>query len=271
VPDAVVVSLVSASNLLIPYPDPIGGALEFFLLLISYAVTPLEGQRGVRVQNMESDFDFMARLARENGWEMHIDHTKEPQGYILRFQGFLQDYSADITLTWGQSLAEVTPKISTVGQVAGVQTRVWIASIKMEFLIVLAWDFDRAAFDLRIIPAFGGLEEFAAPGGLLTIESGGPAVLPKKLLGELLPRLNNRLTGTGSTVGNLGIKAGQVIDLEGLGDQFSGNYRVTSATHTIDSGGFKTTFDARKEIWFGSIPIPKGIGGLARFNGQRIG
>jgi hypothetical protein len=213
----------------------------------------------------------MARLAKENGWEMHIDHTMEPQGYILRFQGFLQDYTADVSLTWGQSLSEFTPKISTVGQVAGVQTRVWIASIKMEFLIVLTWDFDRAAFDLRIIPAFGGLETFAAPGGLLTIESGGRAVLPKKLLGELLPRLNNRLTGSGSTVGNLAIKAGQVINLEGLGDQFSGNYRVTTATHTIDSAGFKTAFDVRKEIWFGSVPIPKGVGGLARLNGQRIG
>ena len=62
-----------------------------------------------------------------------------------------------------------------------------------------------------------------------------------------------------------------MINLEGLGDQFSGNYRVTTATHTIDSAGFKTAFDVRKEIWFGSVPIPKGVGGLARLNGQRIG
>ena len=95
--------------------------------------------------------------------------------------------------------------------------------------------------------------------------------MPKKLLSELLPRLNNRLTGSGSAVGNLAIKAGRVIDLHGLGDQFSGLYRITSATHTIDGGGFKTAFDARKEVWFGSIPTPKGIGGLARVNGQRIG
>lgn len=270
-PDAVVASLVSASNLLIPYPDPIGGALDFFLLLIAYTITPLDSQRGVRVQDMQSDFDFLSGIARENGWEMHIDHTLEPQGYILRFQGFTQDYSPSVSLTWGSSLSDFTPKFSTVGQVIGVQTRVWIASIKMEFLVVLAWDFDRAAFDLRIIPEFGGISSFLAPGGMLEIESAGPAVLPKKLLGELLPRLNNRLTGSGNAVGNLAIKSGRVIDLKGLGDQFSGLYRITSATHTIDSGGFKTSFEARKEIWFGSIPIPTGVGGLARVNGQRIG
>jgi hypothetical protein len=96
-------------------------------------------------------------------------------------------------------------------------------------------------------------------------------MLPKKLLSELLPRLNNRLTGSGSAVGNLAIGAGKVIDLKGLGEQFSGLYRITSATHSIDSGGFRTSFDARKEIWFGSIPVPKGAGGLLSVNGNRIG
>ena len=79
----------------------------------------------------------------------------------------------------------------------------------------------------------------------------------------MLPRLNNRLTGSGSTIGDPRIKASRVINLDGLGDQFSGLYRITSATHTFDSGGYRTSFQARKEVWFGSIPMPKGAGGLA--------
>jgi hypothetical protein len=31
---------------------------------------------------------------------------------------------------------------------------------------------------------------------------------------------------------------------------------VTSVTHTIDGGGYRTSFEVRKEIWFGSIPLP---------------
>ena len=46
---------------------------------------------------------------------------------------------------------------------------------------------------------------------------------------------------------------------------------MTSATHTIDSSGYRTQFDARKEVWFGSIPVPKGAGGLLRVQGQTIG
>ncbi len=273
-PDPLVASLVSATNLLIPYPDPVGAALSFFTLLMAYAVSPLDAKKGVRLQTQQSDFDFLAEIAKQNGWEMYIDHTLEPQGYILRFQFLIQDYSPSVSLTWGASLADFTPKLTTVGQVLGVQTRIWIPSIKMEFVVVLGWDYDRAAFDLQIFPGFGALDGVVGPAkarSLIKVESVGPATMPKKLLSELLPRLNNRLTGSGNCVGNLAIKAGRVIDLEGLGDQFSGLYRITSATHTIDGGGYKTGFDARKEIWFGSIPTPKGVDGLLRVNGQRVG
>jgi hypothetical protein len=75
------------------------------------------------------------------------------------------------------------------------------------------------------------------------------------LVSELIPRLNERLTASGSTVGDPRIVAGAVLRIEGVGEQFGGLYRVTSATHTLDTGGFTTRFDARKEIWFGSIPL----------------
>ncbi len=45
-----------------------------------------------------------------------------------------------------------------------------------------------------------------------------------------------------------------MVRIEGTGEEFGGLYRATSVTHTIDAGGFRTSFGARKEIWFGSIP-----------------
>ena len=272
-PDPLVADLVAFSNLLIPVVDPAGAALSFLTLLLAYAVDPIEAKKGIRIQNKQSDFDFLSSLAKENGWEMYIDHTAQPQGRVLKFQFLIQDYSPSVNLKWGQSLIEFTPKISTVGQVGGVSARIWIPSIQIEVVIVLSWDFDRAAFNLEIFPNLPGLED--APGvkgseGVLKIEAISPVTAPKQILSELLPRLNNRLTASGSTIGDPRIKASKVIKFDGLGSQFGGLYRVTQATHTIDGGGYRTQFEARKEVWFGSIPIPKDTSGLLRVQGQTI-
>jgi phage protein D len=272
-PDPYVAMLVSGLDLLIPLVDPVGAALSFLTLLVAYAIDPLDAKRAIRFQQGQSDFDFLSGLARENGWEMYIDHTLEPKGYVLRYQFLVQDYSPSIVLKWGEGLMDFTPRLSTVGQVAAVSTRIWISAIKMELVVVLGWDYDRAAFDLMVYPGLGSLEELLGTTkaqSVVKVEATGPATAPKQLLGELLPRLNNRLTASGGTIGDLRIRAGKVIGFEGLGEQFSGLYRVTSATHTVDSGGFRTQFEARKEVWFGSLPLPKGASGLFRLQGQTI-
>jgi hypothetical protein len=270
-PDVVVNSIVSASNLLIPYPDPVGGALSVLMTLATYVVLPSLAQRGVRRQTGQSDFDFLSKISKENGWEMYIDHTMEPRGYILRFQFLIQDYSPSLTLKYGASLMDFTPKLTTVGDIFGVTARVWVDSLGMEFAIAVSWDYDRAAFNLMVYPSFiGDIDSLLGPaagkGKTVSIKPTGFSLAPKYILGELLPRLNNRLTGSGNTIGDLRVKAGRVINLEGLGEQFSGLYRITSATHSFGTGGYKTSFQGRKEVWFGSIPTPKSASGMFRIS-----
>ena len=272
-PDPAVAALVSATNLLIPDLDPVGGALSTLMTLASFIVAPQEAQKSVRKQGGKSDFNFLSAIAKENGWEMYIDHTLEPKGYVLRFQFLIQDYAPSLTLEWGQSLMDFTPRLTTVGDLFGVSARVWIASLQLEFVIVVSWDYDRAAFNLMIYPGLGDLSLLLGGAASKTISikpTGFPNTL-REILTELLPRLNNRLTGSGSTIGNPDIKAGRDINLLGLGIQFSGLYRITSATHTFDGSGYRTSFKVRKEVWFGSIPVPKGPGGLLRVQGQSVG
>jgi phage protein D len=272
-PDEAIAKLVSYTNLLQPSVDQIGGAVSFLALLITYAIDPLEARRSVRIQQQQSDFDFLAGLAKENGWAMFIDHTRDPQGSLLRFQFLLQDYTPSAELRWGGSLLDFPPRISSVGQVLAVSARIWIPVIKTELVVVLGWDYDRAAFDLQVFPGLGDLAAVLGSQkarSVLKVEAAGPATVPRKLLGELLPRLNNRLTGSGTTVGDPRIKAGRVVQLDGLGGQFGGLYRVTSSTHTIDGGGYRTSFDVRKEVWFGSVPLAEGVNGLDRIQGRPI-
>jgi hypothetical protein len=273
-PEVLVAPIVSGVNLLIPALDPVGGALSILMAIATYAVAPQLAQLAVPLQVQQSDFDFLAELSKKNGWEMFIDHTLEPRGRVLRFQSLMQDYAPSLTLKYGASLMDFNPRLTTVGDIFGVAARIWVPTLQTEFVIIVSWDYDRAAFNLSIYPnLIGDLDEILGPaagGKTLSIAPVGfPLTLPK-ILTELLPRLNNRLTGSGSTAGDPRIKAGKVINLQGLGEQFSGLYRITTATHTFDSGGYRTNFEVRKEIWFGSIPVPKGTSGLVRLQGQTI-
>lgn len=271
-PDPVVAAIVSGADLLIPDLDPIGAALSTLMSLASYIAAPQEAQHSVRVQSGQSDFDFLTRIAKDNGWEVYIDHTQDPQGYMLRFQFLLQDYSPSVTLQWGQSLMDFTPRLTTVGDVFGVSARVWISTLQLEFVIVVSWDYDRAAFNLMIYPGLGDISTILGGQASKTISikpTGFPTSL-REILSELLPRLNNRLTGSGSTIGNPAIKPGKIINMVGLGSQFSGLHRVTSTTHTFDGSGYRTTFKTRQEVWFTGIPVPSGPGGLVRVQGQAV-
>ena len=179
--------------------------------LVSYILAPQEAQHSVRTEKGETDFDFLTRISKENGWEVYIDHTLNPQGYVLRFQFLMQDYSPSVTLQWGQSLMDFTPRITTVGDIFGVSARVWISTLQIEFVIVVGWNYDTASFDLMIYPGLGDISTILGEKASQTI-SIKPIGFPtsfRDILTELFPRLNNRLTGTGSTIGNPRLKPGR--------------------------------------------------------------
>ena len=109
---------------------------------------------------------------------MTIDHGLEPKGRVLRFRFLFQDYTPDVTLEWGRSLLTFEPNISHVGQNIGVSMRIWVSSIKTEFVLVLSWDFDRQAFDLKVFPGFGDVGELlggAVAAKTISVGAVGPA------------------------------------------------------------------------------------------------
>jgi hypothetical protein len=212
-------------------------------------------QCAVRKQENESDFDFLGRVAAENGWEMTIDHTGPTGGHTLRFFSPLGKLTPDLTLAYGESLVEFSPRVTSVGQIVSVSAIIWISSIKTRFQVTVGWDWDRASLTIKIMPvvAFMGV----GSDSITFDEPLTPSTAPRKILSTLIPKLNQRLTGSGSTVGNLEIKPGGVIQFLGLGEDFGGYYRVTEVTHTLDGSGFNTRFEVRKEIWFAGIPLPE--------------
>lgn len=271
-PDLAITGIVSGFNGLIPLPDPVGGPLSIVLALATAIAFPSAAQKGVKRQRNVSDFAFLSQIARENGWQMYIDHTAEPRGRILRFQFVIQDPTPALSLAWGESLKEFSPRLTTVGDVFGISARVWVDTLQTEFVIVVSWNFDTASLNLVVFPdAVGPLEDVLgkeAADETISIKPTGYAQAPMQILRELLPRLMNRLTGSGSTIGDLRLKAGRIVELEGLGSDFSGPYRLTSVTHTLDSSGFRSSFQARMEPWFQVVQQVAAAAGNARTAAQ---
>jgi uncharacterized protein len=263
-PDIATAGLLAAENKLIPILDPVGAALSVILggvEMIASAGDPQEMQKLIRKQPGENDFDFLSRIALENGWEMMIDHNGVVGGYKLHFMSPLARLHPDLTFRYGQSLIDFTPKITSVGQIAAVTASIWVSEIKTSFNVTVGWDWDRMSLTLDIRPMLNLIG--AGSTGLSSVslelieEPLTLASAPRVIVGKLLPRLNKRLTGSGSIPGNPDITAGKVLALEGMGIEFGGFYRVTGTRHTIDSNGYITNFEVRKEIWFDSIPLPQ--------------
>lgn len=258
IPDLATASLTALENLLIPIVDPVGAALSILLGGIEAASSisdPGGAQKFIRKQASESDYDFLMKLAKENGWEMIVDHGGPLGGHMLHFFSPLDHLDADVELAYGSSIIDFAPRISNVGQILSVSGAVWVAPIKLSFNIVLGWDWDRMALTLVIYPGLAMVPDLV-PTDHLIKDPLTLATAPRRLIAELIPKLNKRITASGHVLGDPTIRGGSVLKITGTGEQFGGLWRVTEATHTIDGGGYHTHFEARKEIWFGSIPPP---------------
>jgi phage protein D len=258
--DPMIARLVAAENAMTAAIDPITAALSVFLtgaeaVSAGFAAAPGQLQKLVRRQTSESDADFLARIAKENGWELLVDHSGPAGGHSLRFLSPLGRLSPENSLTYGTNLVDFSARTSTAGQIASVTTNVWVSEIQTTFAISVGWDWDAAALTLEISPHVGTRVQPAATSRIVD-KPLTPATAPRVLVRDLLPRLYGRLTGSGTAVGDTGIHPGSVIEIKNLGTEFGGLYRVTSVTHTVDSGGFRTGFEVRKEPWFERATAP---------------
>jgi phage protein D len=69
----------------------------------------------------------------------------------------------------------------------------------------------------------------------------------QKALGVMRNQQKLMVTAKGKTIGLPDLRAGKYVELADLGARLSGKYLVTGTTHTFDSSGYTTGFDARLE------------------------
>ena len=243
--------------------DPSGPALTKLVGSVASVLSEALGssdpgvsQRGVDRQINTQDYDLLRRVARESGYDLMIDHSGTSAGSVLVFFAPWQHLTPDVSLTYGRSLLDFTPRISDAGQIGAVTANVWEPGAKRTVAVTLGWDWTKMGLTIQVQP--GQAKPSTGDSDLVIDQPLTVGTAPRRLISELFPKLNNRVTGSASAVGDPALRPGAVLKIDGVGTQFGGFYRVTSATHTIDSGGYRTQCELRKEIWFTLPPAAQG-------------
>ncbi len=193
-------------------------------------------------QDNESDYDFIKKLAEQNGFEFYLSDDNE-----LIFGDAPINNDSVLSLQLGKTLFSFSPELNITEQISEVKVIGWDPKAKKEI----------------IGKATAGEEE-----GKKSNETSGSEMTAKiikdkvtkeirrpvgnqaeadKIAKSTLSKISEGLVkGSGECIGLPVLQPGIVIDLEGLGTKFSKSYYVEKTTHSIGSSGYKTTFNVRR-------------------------
>ncbi|MCI0398143.1 MAG: VgrG-related protein [Chloroflexi bacterium] len=189
-------------------------------------------------QHNQSDLAFLLQRAWRIGYECFVDEGK------LYFRK--PPSSGDgVTLTWGQDLLSFQPRMTLAEQVDEV--------------LVKGWDVDKQqaivgqASNGRLYPSVqeskNGADWASAFGSGKKVIVDQPVVSQAEADALAAARLDELsgafIEATGVAFRRPDIRAGRMVQLEALGNRFSGKYLVTGATHLYTPEGLQTTFTVR--------------------------
>jgi phage protein D len=205
-----------------------------------------EDQHEYLFQDNKYDIVFLLERARRIGYDLFVDEPKDGGDPKLAFKPSSRVRRVTHELTYGRSLIEFNPTLSTARQVAKVTVRGWdnVAKEKIEATA------ERSELSTS---RFGGGSE--DPGGsfadreeVITNRPVTSKAEAHTLALETLERIaKDMVTASGSTVGLPDLVTGAAIQVGGVTERFGGRYFVTATTHTIGESGYTTQFDCRKE------------------------
>ncbi len=190
-------------------------------------------------QDNQTNLEFLQARAQRIGYETFVEDK------TLNFKKRSGQPEAGPDLDWGDNLLDFRPRLSTMSQVDEVIVRGWDPITKREIVGTVR--------EGKIAPKVG----LSQSGAQLTQSAFGvsaQAVVvnkPVKSMNEanaMAQALCDEISGDfiqadGVCFGDPRLQAGRVVKVKGVGNRFSGEYFITSATHIYNESGYETHFD----------------------------
>lgn len=192
------------------------------------------------LQDGRSDLDFLRVRATSIGYEVVVEDK------MLRFRPVDGSARAKVVLKADDDLTDLSARLSTRSQVGKVEVRGWDPVTK-DKIVGKAESGQVTAMGKEGGPktadaAFGDATLHVVDRGLAKqeeVDKAARAMLENLALGFV--------SADGSCPGRNDLRAGTVVEIQGAGKRFSGNYYLTSVTHSFSpKAGYQTSFSARR-------------------------
>ena len=214
-------------------------------------VTKEGPQHPIVMQKDQDDLEFLLDRAKRVGFDCFIDvdpGTKRDRLYFIKPKDQRDARPSDVfAFRWGESLQSFTPRMTVGRQVAKVTVRGWDPRTKQKIeYTAQVGDLPKTGGNGRtgaeiVSEKLGAKEERIVD---LPVASRDEA---RKLAIGLLERTANEfLTGSGEVIGDPDLRPGVIVQLDGLGRRFSGNYTVRKTEHQFGASGYVTTFEVER-------------------------
>lgn len=197
-------------------------------VLSSYAFDSLDVAASVErewlFQDNRSDYRFLAALAETYGFRFYA--RRDTAVFRPRSE---RSGSTDpaATLSYGDQLGEFDGERRREESATAVEVRSWDPDSRTEH-VATAGPADADATEVFRVPAMTRDETET-----IATETHSAAT-------------DGVVEGHGVAHGMPAIRAGETVELAGLGEQFSTTYLVTAATHRLGESGYRTDFEVRE-------------------------
>lgn len=198
-------------------------------------------------QDNQSDYEFVKqKLADEISFEFFVDIIDNQPNQVVFRPRSNTDRDVAATLKWGVNLVSFSPQINTAEQVSEVQLRGWDPN-NQRAIVATARQGSEHGRD-------GGdrtaSQTIASTQGEVIRKIWQPVSTQREadqLAQSILESTALKfVTGSGESLGLPEIEAGKNVELKGLGGIYSKTYYVEKVTHTINTSGYKTTFNVKE-------------------------
>lgn len=146
-------------------------------------------------------------------------------------------------LEWGKGLMSFKPSLSTSKQWQSVTVRGWDRQAQKPIAATVDLS------DPQVSKINANLHNMIQDRQQQTVDLPvfTTAEAKQKARAMLLDRSKEIVTAHGKTVGLPALRAGTLVNIQGIGARLSGIYFVTKTTHTLGESGYITEFDCRRE------------------------